>query len=57
MSDLLEINEKEVEHLVWIHSNKFTIPDVFHKKFFKAKSYRYACRGFRMIPGCKQKRA
>jgi hypothetical protein len=46
MSNLLEINDNEAEHLVWIHSNKFIIPDVFHKKFFK-KSYRYACRVLR----------
>ncbi len=46
MSDFLEINENEAEHLAWIHSNKFTIPDVFHQKFFKS-SYRYACRVLR----------
>lgn len=46
MSELLKMNDKEVEHLAWIHSNKFTIPDVFGKRFFKS-SYRYACRVLR----------
>lgn len=46
MSDFLEINDKETEHLVWIHSNKFTIPEIFGRKFFKS-SYRYACRVLR----------
>jgi len=43
MHELLEMSDKEVEHLAWIHSNKFTIPDVFGQRFFKS-SYRYACR-------------
>jgi hypothetical protein len=43
MSYYLEMTEKEVEHLAWIHSNKFTIPDLFRKKFFPQNTYRAAC--------------
>jgi len=44
MGTTLELSEKEIKHLVWIHSNKFTTPELFHKKFIDPKSYRYACK-------------
>jgi hypothetical protein len=37
------MTEKEIEHLGWIHSNKFTIPRLFQKKFFPQNTYRAAC--------------
>jgi hypothetical protein len=43
MSQYLEINDTEAQHLAWIHSNKFTIPDLFHKKFYPQGTYRNAC--------------
>ena len=43
MSQYLEINDTEAEHLAWIHSNKFTIPQLFHKKFYPQGTYRNAC--------------
>jgi len=39
----LEINELEAKHLTWIHSNKFTTPELFHKRFIYPKTYRQAC--------------
>lgn len=42
MKGLLEMTDKEVEHLVWIHSNKFTIPDLFYRKFLPNQSSRNA---------------
>jgi hypothetical protein len=39
----LEINELETKHLTWIHSNKFTTPELFHKRFILPKTYRQAC--------------
>ena len=32
MSQYLEINDTEAQHLAWIHSNKFTIPEPFPKE-------------------------
>jgi len=43
MSQYLEISDTEAQHLAWIHSNKFTIPDLFHKKFYPQGTYRNAC--------------
>ncbi len=43
MKDYLEMTEEEVAHLVWIHSNKFTVPELFRKKFYPQKTYRNAC--------------
>ena len=43
MNDLLDISEKEAEHLAWIHSNKFTIPELFRKKFYPQGTYRNTC--------------
>lgn len=43
MGRLLEMTEKEIERLVWIHSNKFTIPELFRKKFHPQGTYRNAC--------------
>ncbi len=43
MSRYLEMTEKEVEHLVWIHSNKFTMPELFRKKFYPQGTYRNTC--------------
>ena len=43
MSRYLDMTEKEIEHLGWIHSNKFTIPRLFQKKFFPQNTYRAAC--------------
>ena len=39
----LEINEIETKHLTWIHSNKFTTPELFYNKFIYPKTYRMAC--------------
>ena len=39
----MEITELEATHLAWIHSNKFTTPELFHKRFIAPKTYRYAC--------------
>ena len=35
---------EEEERLVWIHSNKFIVPDLFNKKFIPAQTYRHSCR-------------
>jgi hypothetical protein len=43
MKDYLEMTEDEVIQLAWIHSNKFTIPELFRKKFFPQMTYRNAC--------------
>ncbi len=43
MNTTLEVNELEAEHLTWIHSNKFTTPELFHKRFIHPKTYRHAC--------------
>ena len=40
----MELSERDINHLVWIHSNKFTTPELFHKKFIQPNSYRYACK-------------
>jgi hypothetical protein len=42
VKDLLEMTDKEVEHLVWIHSNKCTTSELFYKKFLSDKSSRTA---------------
>jgi hypothetical protein len=42
VKDLLEMTEKETEHLAWIHSNKFTTPELFHRKFLPDQSLRNA---------------
>lgn len=42
MKDILDITDKEAEHLIWIHSNKFITPDLFFKKFLKHQSSRNA---------------
>lgn len=44
MKSYLQITEKEAEHLAWLHSNKFTTPELFWKKFYPAISFQYACR-------------
>jgi hypothetical protein len=43
MGHYLEINDTEAQHLAWIHSNKFTIPELFQKKFYPQGTYRNAC--------------
>jgi hypothetical protein len=43
VKDYLEMTEVEVAQLVWIHSNKFTIPELFRKKFFPQMTYRNTC--------------
>jgi len=43
VKDYLEMTEEEIGHLVWIHSNKFTVPELFRKKFYPQKTYRNAC--------------
>ena len=43
MESTLEISELEGNHLSWIHSNKFTTPELFHKRFIHPKTYRQAC--------------
>ena len=43
MESTLEINEMEAKHLTWIHSNKFTTPELFHKRFIHPRTYRQAC--------------
>ncbi len=43
MKDYLEMTEEEAAQLVWIHSNKFTIPELFRKKFYPQMTYRNAC--------------
>lgn len=43
MKNLLHINAEEEERLAWIHSNKFTVPKLFHKKFLSSQTYRNAC--------------
>ena len=42
--DLLPMTVVEEERLVWIHSNKFIVPELFNKKFIPSQSYRHACR-------------
>lgn len=49
MGHYLEMTETEAEHLAWIHSNKFTIPELFHRKFIHPKTYRYACHVLRNV--------
>lgn len=41
---LLAMTTVEEQRLVWIHSNKFIVPELFHKKFIPEQSYRQACR-------------
>jgi len=41
------ITEEEAAHLGWIHSNKFTIPELFHKRFIQPRTYRMACHVLR----------
>lgn len=43
MSRFLDINDLEAQHLAWIHSNKFTIPELFRHKFHPSGTYRNAC--------------
>lgn len=40
----LPITDREADHLAWLHSNKFTTPEIFWKKFFPGISFQYACR-------------
>jgi hypothetical protein len=42
LKETMEITDLETEHLVWIHSNKFTTPELFHKKFMPNQSSRNA---------------
>ena len=35
--------EEEAVHLAWIHSNKFTTAELFHRKFLGDQTYRNAC--------------
>lgn len=42
MKGLLEMTKEEVEQLTWIHSNKFTTPELFFKKFLSNRSSRTA---------------
>lgn len=42
MKECLEMTDMEVDHLVWIHSNKFTTPELFYKKFQQDRSLRTA---------------
>jgi hypothetical protein len=44
VKELLPMTAEEEERLVWIHSNKFIVPDLFNKKFIPDQSYRHACR-------------
>lgn len=44
MSNRLKMTEKEATELAWIHSNKFTTPDLYKKKFLTERSFQYACR-------------
>ena len=44
MGQYLPMTEKEAKQLAWIHSNKFTIPDLYWKKFLPGKTFQYACR-------------
>jgi hypothetical protein len=39
---LMEMTDQEAEHLIWIHSNKFTTPELFYKKFLSDRSSRTA---------------
>ncbi len=41
---MLPMTTEEEERLVWIHSNKFIVPELFHKKFIPSQTYRHACR-------------
>ena len=43
MGHYLEINDTEAQHLAWIHSNKFSIPQLFQKKFYPQGTYRNTC--------------
>ncbi len=45
----MEIGEEETGHLAWIHSNKFTTSEIFHRKFVHPKTYRMACHILRNI--------
>ncbi len=42
MKGLLEMTDQEIEHLKWIHSNKFTTPELFYKKFLSNRTSRTA---------------
>ena len=42
MKALKEMTDIEMEHLVWIHSNKFTTPELFYKKFLPNQTSRNA---------------
>ena len=44
MKKLLSMTDEDAERLAWIHSNKFTVPDLFQKKFIPSQTYRHACR-------------
>jgi hypothetical protein len=43
VKDYLEMTEEEAGYLAWIHSNKFTVPELFRKKFCPQQTYRNAC--------------
>ncbi len=42
MKALKAMTDIEMEHLVWIHSNKFTTPELFYKKFLPNQTSRNA---------------
>jgi len=44
MTPYLKMTDEEARCLAWIHSNKFTVPELFWKKFYADKSFQYACR-------------
>lgn len=44
MAATIQISDIEARQLGWIHSNKFTVPELFWKKFYPDKSFQYACR-------------
>jgi hypothetical protein len=40
---LLPMTDAQAEQLAWIHSNRFTVPELYHRKFMPAQTYRNAC--------------
>ena len=42
--DLLLMTAEEEDRLAWVHSNKFIVPELFHKKFIPNQTYQHACR-------------
>jgi hypothetical protein len=43
MEEILPMTADEENRLAWIHSNRFTVAELFHKKFLPAQTYRNAC--------------